>query len=146
MQERLNTSTYNRKSENTSEGIGGYILSHISSLFNLNRGSASANTPNPKDAVGDSHNSGSNTGVGHVTINIETGKSPDRTLHLFVCLEKGWYNVQLHQVPLTLDLDNGRLFRTLQRTYYEHRKKFASFWYLKTVVSISFVKVCYTFY
>jgi len=72
----------------------------------------------------------------------ESNEISARTLHLLSCMEKGKHSVELHQVIITHITDDRQLFHTLRRSYHEHRGRFRSYWSLRTVHSIHFMKVC----
>lgn len=137
LKERLAKSTYDRN--DAPGGVGRSLLSHMFNLFSQIHVSSSSQS---SCGTGDEINStGRNAWVPHVSLDMEPAASRKNTLHLLTCLERGWYHVQLHQEALPLVMDNKELFQVLQRIYDEHKKKFASFWYLRRVVSIHFVKV-----
>lgn len=139
LKERLDQSTYDRN--DAPGGIGRYVLSHISNIFRHNFGLVSSQASYPRGTVDELDNTGGNFGVQDVTLDMEPAGSPNSILHLFMCLERGWYHVQLHQEALPLVMDNRQLFQALQRIYDGHKTGFGSFWYLRRVVSIRFVKV-----
>jgi hypothetical protein len=72
---------------------------------------------------------------------IELGDIPTHTLYLLSCMEKGMYAVYLHQELVTRIADDRELFRTLRKTYQEHRGRLRPYWSLRTVRSIHFMKV-----
>lgn len=62
-------------------------------------------------------------------------------LHLFSCIERGRYKVDLQQ-KLVTDISHDReLFRALRTQYHENRGRVRSYWSLRAVHSIHFMKV-----
>lgn len=72
---------------------------------------------------------------------IGTGNRASRPLLLLSCIERRGRPTTLHQEYVTDITDDRQLFHTLRKIYYSHRRKFESFWSLRTLHSIHFMKV-----
>lgn len=85
-------------------------------------------------------------------VDVELGDSGHRanldqeSLHLLCCIERGRYRIDLHQELITNISDDRSLFCTLRRIYHEQRGRMRSYWSLRTVHSIHFMKVWYLKY
>ena len=65
-------------------------------------------------------------------------------LHLFLCIEHGRYKVDFQQ-KLVTDISHDReLFQALRAQYHESRGRLRSYWSLRAVHSIHFMKVSST--
>ncbi|KAJ5464614.1 uncharacterized protein N7458_000300 [Penicillium daleae] len=74
---------------------------------------------------------------------IGTGNRASRPLLLLSCIERRGRPTTLHQEYVTDITDDRQLFHTLRKIYYSHRRKFESFWSLRTLHSIHFMKFLY---
>jgi hypothetical protein len=73
---------------------------------------------------------------------IGSGNQESHPLLLLCCIERRGRPIKLHQEYVTQITDDRQLFHSLRKIYFSHRRKFESFWSLRTLHSIHFMKVC----
>lgn len=137
----MNASAYRTKI--TPEGSQGRTSSRSVPSHTSNSSSAWARSSDSGDIADQARE----TPIGSIRSNrvrkdVELGEISTRTLHLLSCMEKGRHTVELHQELITHIMDDRQLFHTLRRSYHEHRGRLRSYWSLRTVHSIHFMKVC----
>ncbi|GLI79879.1 hypothetical protein PoHVEF18_008221 [Penicillium ochrochloron] len=71
---------------------------------------------------------------------IGSGNQESRPLLLLCCIERRGRPIKLHQEYVTQITDDRQLFHSLRKIYFSHRRKFESFWSLRTLHSIHFMK------
>ncbi|OKP13305.1 hypothetical protein PENSUB_1036 [Penicillium subrubescens] len=71
---------------------------------------------------------------------IGTGIQESRPLLLLCCIERRGRPIKLHQEYVTQITDDRQLFHALRKIYFSHRRKFESFWSLRKLHSIHFMK------
>lgn len=72
---------------------------------------------------------------------VELGEDSSRTLRLMSCIEKRGHPVTLHQEVVSHIKDDRELFHALRRIYHNHKGRFESYWSLRTIHAIHFMKV-----
>jgi hypothetical protein len=129
------------KTKTAAEGGNRHTSSYPAHLYSSNSSPARAYSSETGDIVSQLHGASANIGLNLAQEDAELGEDRNRSLHLFLCIEKGRYGVKLHQEPVTHIIDDRQLFHTLKRIYYEQRGGIKSYWSLRTVHSIHFMKV-----
>ncbi|KAL3468675.1 hypothetical protein BJX99DRAFT_252544 [Aspergillus californicus] len=74
---------------------------------------------------------------------VESRASFTGPLWLLSCIERRGHPLQLHQEIITHVTDDRELFHALRKIYYSHRRKYESFWSMRTLHSIHFMKFWY---
>jgi hypothetical protein len=72
---------------------------------------------------------------------VELGEDSSRTLRLMSCIERRGHQVTLHQEVVSHIKDDRELFHALRCIYHNHKGRFESFWSLRTIHAIHFMKV-----
>jgi hypothetical protein len=72
---------------------------------------------------------------------VELGEDSNRTLRLMSCIERRGHPVTLHQEVVSHIKDDRELFHALRCIYHNHKGRFESFWSLRTIHAIHFMKV-----
>ncbi|CAG7937924.1 unnamed protein product [Penicillium olsonii] len=75
-----------------------------------------------------------------ITQNTSPGGSSAGPLLLLSCIERRGHPVELYQEVVTNITDDRELFHSLNRAYHSRRTKFKSFWSLRTLHGIHFMK------
>ncbi|CAG8218453.1 unnamed protein product [Penicillium olsonii] len=78
-----------------------------------------------------------------ITQNTSPGGSSTGPLLLLSCIERRGHPVELYQEVVTNITDDRELFHSLNRAYHSRRTKFKSFWSLRTLHGIHFMKFGY---
>ncbi|KAF4234051.1 hypothetical protein CNMCM6457_004200 [Aspergillus fumigatiaffinis] len=74
---------------------------------------------------------------------VELGEDSNRTLRLMSCIERRGHPVTLHQEVVSHIKDDRELFHALRCIYHNHKGRFESFWSLRTIHAIHFMKFTY---
>ncbi|GFF33802.1 hypothetical protein IFM58399_03665 [Aspergillus lentulus] len=74
---------------------------------------------------------------------VELGENSSRTLRLMSCIERRGHPVTLHQEVVSHIKDDRELFHALRRIYHNHKGRFESYWSLRTIHAIHFMKFTY---
>ncbi|OQD67779.1 hypothetical protein PENPOL_c003G04356 [Penicillium polonicum] len=138
LQEYLITTTVPTKA--TSASNRGQSFPRAPSLYSLNTRPSSISGHTSVDITDQSTNNLSIPRIELTQQDIEIGNSPSRPLFLLSCIERRGRPVKLHQELITHVGDDRELFHALRRIYHSHRRPFESFWSLRTLHSIHFMK------
>jgi hypothetical protein len=137
LQRHLNTSAYRSHVNHQNHGAG-----RSPQNVNLEANSANGSDLFSRDITDQAQTSGFGSIESVLSrTDVEQGDKATRTLHLLSCMESGRYGVELHQELITHIMDDLQLFRTLRRSYQKHRGSLKSYWSLRTIQSIHFMKV-----
>ncbi|GFF64621.1 hypothetical protein IFM47457_03583 [Aspergillus lentulus] len=74
---------------------------------------------------------------------VELGEDSSRTLRLMSCIERRGHPVTLHQEVVSHIKDDRELFHSMRRIYHNHKGRFESYWSLRTIHAIHFMKFTY---
>ncbi|CAI7653456.1 unnamed protein product [Penicillium crustosum] len=140
LQNYLKVTTVSKKTMTPSEH--GQSFSRAAFLYTPN--TQPTQTTYPLTTVDIANQSVTNPGISetsNVFHDIEQSTKPTRLL-LLACIKRQGRPVKLHQEFVTHIADDQQLFHALRKIYYDHRKRLESFWSLRTLHSIHFMRVC----
>ncbi|KAB8207929.1 hypothetical protein BDV34DRAFT_191377 [Aspergillus parasiticus] len=142
LQNYLDVSTVPKKKTMPSEND--QRSSRAASLYTPNTPSTQTILPLPTVDIADqSVTKPGNSETSNVFHNIEQSTKPTRPLLLLACIKRHGRPVKLHQEFVTHIADDRQLFHALRQIYYNHRQRLESFWSLRTLHSIHFMRFIY---
>ncbi|OGM44111.1 hypothetical protein ABOM_007284 [Aspergillus bombycis] len=119
----------------------GQSSSRAASLYTPNVQSTQTTSPlTTADIADQSVTNSGNSESSTVLHDIEQPTKPTRPLLLLACIKRHGRPVKLHQEFVTHIADDRQLFHTLRKIYYNHRQRLESFWSLRTLHSIHFMR------
>lgn len=77
---------------------------------------------------------------------LEIGAQTSKALYLFSCTKRRRHPVKLHQEAIAHIMDDRQLFHLLRRVYWNQKKPFESYWSLRAIQNIHFMKVSRCFF
>ncbi|KAE8136331.1 hypothetical protein BDV38DRAFT_249862 [Aspergillus pseudotamarii] len=143
LQNYLDVTTVPKKTK--TPGEHGQNSSRAASLYTPNTQSTQTTSPlTTVDIADQSVTNPRNSETSNVFHDIEHSKTkPTRPLLLLACIKRHGRPVKLHQEFVTHIADDRQLFHALRKIYYNHRQRLESFWSLRTLHSIHFMRFIY---
>lgn len=115
--------------------------SRAASMYIPNSRPTPTRLPTSIDITTQSTNIPENTQIGNALRDIETSNPSTVPLLLLSGIERRGRPAKLHQEIVTNITDDRQLFYTLREIYYKHTGKLQSFWSLRALHGIYFMKV-----
>lgn len=126
---------------NPQGGANGQSSSRAASMYTPNPQPAPTRLPTSTDITNQSINNFGNTQPSTALKDTRSNKNSTVPFRLLYCIERRGHPAKLNQEIVTHIADDRQLFNNLREIYYNQRGNFQSFWSLRTLQSIHFMKV-----